>query len=159
MIELNTIGHVHLKVTDLKRSVKFYTEALGFRVTERVANFVFLTVSNRHHDLALQEVGHHAPRPAPHAIGLFHFAFELPDLRALADAYVRLREADVRITGAVDYGISKTIYFSDPDGNGLEFYVDTRHERPKWGGISHPLDLEALLALRQSEDNGKLEAC
>ncbi|MDZ7291491.1 MAG: VOC family protein, partial [candidate division KSB1 bacterium] len=111
MFELNMVGHVHLKVSDLKRSVKFYTEVLGFRVTERVANFVFLTISNRHHDLALQEVGLHAPRPAPNAIGLFHVAFELPTMRALADAYVKLHEAGVRITGAVDYGISKTIYF------------------------------------------------
>jgi catechol 2,3-dioxygenase len=151
MIDLQMVGHVHLKVADLKRSVKFYTEVLGFRVTERVANFVFLTISNRHHDLALQEVGTHAPRPAPHAIGLFHFAFELSDLAALAAAYVKLREAQVQITGAVDYGISKTLYFSDPDGNGIELYVDTRHERPKWGGISQPLDIEALLALRQTE--------
>jgi catechol 2,3-dioxygenase len=149
MIELSMVGHVHLKVSDLKRSVKFYTEVLGFRVTERVANFVFLTLSNRHHDLALQEVGRQAPHPMPNAIGLFHFAFELPNLHALAEAYVRLHEAGVRITGAVDYGISKTIYFSDPDGNGIELYVDTRHERSKWGGISQPLDIEALLALRQ----------
>lgn len=146
-IEVSAIGHIHLKVADLKRSVKFYTEVLGFRVTERVANFVFLTVSNRHHDLALQEVGHHAPKPAQNAIGLFHFAFELPDLRALAEAYMKLHEADVPIAGAVDYGISKTIYSSDPDGNGIELYVDTRHEeRPKWGGLSRPLDFEALLA-------------
>jgi catechol 2,3-dioxygenase len=149
-IELSAIGHIHLKVADLKRAVKFYTEVLGFRVTERVANFVFLTVSNRHHDLALQEVGHHAPKPAQNAIGLFHFAFELPNLRALADAYMKLHEAEIPITGAVDYGISKTIYFSDPDGNGIEFYVDTRHEQQKWGGISRPLDFEALLALRQA---------
>jgi len=148
MIELNMVGHVHLKIADLKRSVKFYTEVLGFRVTERVANFVFLTLSNRHHDLALQEVGPRAPRPMPHAIGLFHVAFELPDLPALADAYIKLREANVPITGAVDYGISKTLYFSDPDGNGLELYVDTRRERSKWGGLSQPLDIEALLALR-----------
>jgi len=151
MIELSMVGHVHLKVADLKRSVKFYTEVLGFRVTERVANFVFLTVSNRHHDLALQEGGPRAPRPVYHAIGLFHFAFELPDLRALAEAYIKLREAQVQLTGAVDYGISKTLYFSDPDGNGLELYVDTRHERPKWGGVSQPLDIEALLASRQTE--------
>jgi catechol 2,3-dioxygenase len=150
MIELNMVGHVHLKVADLKRAVKFYTEVLGFRVTERVAHFAFLTLSNRHHDLALQEVGPNAPRPAPHAIGLFHVAFELPDLRALADAYLKLHEANVPIAGAVDYGISKTLYFSDPDGNGLELYVDTRRERPKWGGVSQPLDIEALLALRNS---------
>jgi catechol 2,3-dioxygenase len=150
MIELDTIAHLHLKVAELKRSMKFYTEVLGFRVTERTANFAFLTLSNRHHDLALQEVGASAPRPAAHALGLFHFAFELPDLRTLAEACVKLNEAGVRIAGAVDYGISKTIYFADPDGNGIALYVDTRHERPKWGGISQPLDIEALLALRQT---------
>ncbi len=150
MIELNMIAHVHLKVADLKRAMKFYTEVLGFRVTERTANFAFLTLSNRHHDLALQEVGTNALRPASHAIGLFHFAFELPDLPALAEAYVKLTGAGVRITGAMDYGISKTIYFADPDGNGIAFYVDTRHERSKWGGVSQPLDIEALLALRQN---------
>lgn len=63
---------------------------------------------------------------------------------------MKLNEAGVRITGTVDYGISKTLYFADTDGNGIALYVDTHHELPKWGGVSQPLDIEALLALRQT---------
>ncbi len=141
------IGHVHLKVSDLARAARFYTEVLGFRVTERVGPYLFLTAGWHHHDIALQELGADAARPQPHMVGLFHFAIELPDRRALAEAYRTLRDHGVELEAAVDYGISQALYFADPDGNGIELYVDTRGEgRPLWGGRTARLDLDALLA-------------
>lgn len=142
------IGHVHLKVRDLKRAEKFYTELLGFHVSERVGRYLFLTCSDRHHDLALQEIGRDAEVPPDHAVGLYHFAVELEGLDDLAEAYVRLQKAGVDFS-PVDHGISQSLYFSDPDGNGIELYVDTRQVRKEWRGISTPIDVDKLLARRK----------
>ena len=139
------VGHVHLKVSDLERSEAFYREALGLEVSERVGtSFVFMSFGDAHHDLALQ--GHaDAPAADPEALGLYHFAVEVADEAELARAVDRVREAGVEFT-AVDHGISKSIYFSDPDGHGVEIYCDTRRlrHRPEWEGIAAPLDVDAL---------------
>jgi catechol 2,3-dioxygenase len=134
------VGHVHLKVRDAALSERFYTEAIGMRVTERVGPFVFLSLSGRHHDLALQGLGPRAETPPAQATGLYHFALEVPDRDALRAAHRRLRENGVEVD-AVDHGISWALYFADPDGNGVEIYCDTREVRPTWGGLSSPLDL------------------
>jgi catechol 2,3-dioxygenase len=139
------IGHVHLKVSDLDRSEAFYRELLGLEVTERVGGtFVFMSFGGAHHDLALQ--GHPDLPPAdPEALGLYHFAMEVAGERELAAAIDRLRDAGIEFA-AVDHGISKSVYFSDPDGNGVEVYCDTRaaRHRPEWEGIAAPLDVDAL---------------
>ncbi|MCB0360681.1 MAG: VOC family protein [Bdellovibrionales bacterium] len=135
------IGHVHLKVRDLGRSVAFYQEALGLTVTEQVANhFAFMTGTSMHHELALQQVGEHAKTPGRFDTGLFHTAFEVGDKKEFARAFQRLREMGIPVA-TVDHRISWAVYFSDPDGNGLEIYVDTRKERGigTWDGIDEPL--------------------
>jgi catechol 2,3-dioxygenase len=140
-----TVGHVHLKVSDLDRSEAFYREALGLEVTERVGgSFVFMSFGGAHHHLALQ--GHSGAPPAnPEAVGLYHFAVEVPDESELGRAADRLRDTEVDFA-AVDHGISKSLYFSDPDGNGVEVYCDTREarHRPEWEGIAAPLDVDEL---------------
>jgi len=116
---------------------------LGLETTERVGRFAFLTLGAHHHDLALQGVGNEseadgtgepvAPdRPEP---GLYHHAWEFEDEAALAAAADRLQERGVAVS-PVDHGISKALYFEDPDGNGVELYVDTREERDMehWNG-------------------------
>jgi catechol 2,3-dioxygenase len=128
------LGHVHLKVRDIERSLAFYTDVLDLDVTERYGRFAFLTFGDHHHDLALQAVGEDAPGPG-RGVGLYHAAFECADAADLRAAYERLRERDVAVT-PVDHRISKALYFDDPDGNGVELYLDTREEtgRDEWRG-------------------------
>ena len=128
------IGHVHLKVSNLKKSEEFYTKLFGLKVSERVGNYLFLTFGKAHHDLALQEI-RNAEYPSEYSVGLYHFAIEFENLKQLADVYFKLKKHKIPFS-PVNHGISKTIYFSDPDGNGIEVYVDTRHERKKWNGMS-----------------------
>ncbi len=139
------IGHVHLKVSNLDRSEEFYRDTLGLEVTERVGgSFVFMSFGSLHHHLALQ--GHpDAPPADPEALGLYHFAVEVDDEEELGSAVDRLRAAEIEFA-AVDHGISKSVYFSDPDGNGVEVYCDTRElrHRPEWEGIAAPLDVDEL---------------
>ena len=119
------LGHVHLKVRSLARALPFYERAFGLRLRERAGRFAFLSGGDAHHELALQEVGDQALIPQPHSVGLYHVAFEVPDANGLRQAWRTLREMGIEAS-AVDHGISHALYFSDPDGNGLEIYLDTR---------------------------------
>jgi catechol 2,3-dioxygenase len=127
MIQPDRIGHVVIKVRDLARSTKFYSEVLGLRVMKEEPGFkmVFLASHGRdHHELAVMEVGADAAGPHKHSIGLSHIAFRLPDEPALRAAYDELKKHEVRITSAINHGVTKSIYFRDPDGNDLELYCD-----------------------------------
>ena len=144
------IGHAHLKVRDLERAVAFYTQVFNLRVTEQVAGqFAFLTGGDMHHELALQAVGPNAPGAHPYGVGLYHVAFEVPDKRAFAQVYQALRERGVEVAAVDHQFISWALYFSDPDGNGLEIYVDTRRDangEPLWHGRNARLTDAAILA-------------
>lgn len=132
------LGHVHLKVSELERSVAFYTSVFGLHVEEQLDGFAFLNDGQVHHSVALQELGPSAPAPAPHTIGLYHVAFEVESDEAFRDFEEHLAEHGVRHQ-TVDHGISWATYFRDPDGNGLEVYVDRRHQpdgRRVWDGSS-----------------------
>ncbi|WP_247001372.1 VOC family protein [Halosolutus gelatinilyticus] len=135
------LGHVHIKVRELDRAVAFYIEHLDLEVAERYDRFAFLSWGRRHHDVALQALGPDATAPGD-GVGLYHVAFEVDGEDALRSVYRGLREAGVR-TSPVDHGISKALYFSDPDGNGIEVYVDTRSDADEdWRGVSLPFDPE-----------------
>jgi len=137
------LGHVHLTVTDLDRAVEFYTELLGLAVTERHANYAFLSFGEHHHDLALQ-AHETATSPPPNSTGLYHVAFEVDSLSALNDASQWLANREISVS-PVDHGISKALYFDDPDGNGVELYVDTRQGgNTEWDGQSSRFDPAAL---------------
>lgn len=165
MTDIDTqLGHVHVKVSDLERAVAFYTRFLGLEVSERVdgkkGSFAFLSAGRRHHDLALQhstwsrepEEEEGTVRGSPVAgVGLYHVAFEVPDEPSLADALFELRREGIPVT-AVDHGISHALYFSDPDGNGVEVYTDLRGNgdgREEWTGESRLLSVEQLLSPEQ----------
>ena len=128
------IGHVHIKVSNLKKSEEFYMKIFSLKISERVGNYLFLSFGKGHHDLALQEVPN-AEQPTENMTGLYHFAIEVDNLGQLADIYFKLKKRKIQMS-PVDHGISKTVYFSDPDGNGIEVYVDTRKERKEWHGMS-----------------------
>ena len=151
------IGHVHLKVSDLERSVAFYSGVLGFKVTQRFGSqAAFLSAGGYHHHIGLntwESAG--GPPPPAGTTGLYHFAILYPTRAALADALRRLMAAGIALDGASDHGVSEALYLHDPDGNGLELYWD----RPKdaWprtaeGSLAmytRRLDLANLLAETQ----------
>jgi catechol 2,3-dioxygenase len=137
------LGHVHLKVTDIDRAVDFYTGLLGLDITEQHANYAFLSFGDHHHDLALQ-AHKGASSPPPQSTGLYHVAFEVDSPEALAEHYEWLHARDIAVS-PVDHGISKALYFDDPDGNGIELYVDTRdQDSSEWGGQNTQFDPRAL---------------
>ena len=149
------VGHVHLKVADIDRSLAFYCGVLGFEVIARMGDqAAFISAGGYHHHIGLNtwESRGGTPPPPGHT-GLFHAAIRYPSRHALATALVRLHEAGIPLSGASDHGVSEALYLNDPDGNGLELYCD--RPRDQWptagedGSIAiytAPLDLRALLA-------------
>ena len=148
-----TIGHVHLKVADLERSLAFYRDVLGFEVMQRFGRqAAFLSSGSYHHHLGLNtwESAGGQP-PAPGSTGLYHVALLYPSRAELADAVRRVVNAGIPLQGAADHGVSEAVYLRDPDGNGLELYWDRPKE--KWprtadGALAmgtEPLDLDGLL--------------
>ena len=141
------IGHAHLKVRDLKRAIDFYSQVLGLELTETVGeHYAFLTDGTMHHAVALQSVGTDAPMPSRNSVGLYHIAFEVPDKASFARALAHIRQAGIGVS-SVDHLISWAMYFTDPDGNGLEIYVDTRdtpNGQPLWTGMNIPISEQEL---------------
>jgi catechol 2,3-dioxygenase len=147
------IGHVHLKVADLERAVKFYTEALGFEVMQRWGNSAaFLSAGGYHHHLGLNTwESKGGAAPAAGTTGLYHFAILYSSRRELARALKRLSDYGWPLDGMADHGVSEAVYLRDPDGNGLELYRD--RPRAEWprspdGGVamvSEPLDLDGIM--------------
>lgn len=152
------IGHVHLKVADLDRSLKFYRDVLGFEVTQRYGpDAVFLSAGGYHHHIGLNTWESKNGSPAPRgSTGLFHFAILYPTRVALADALRRVMMAGLRLTGAADHGVSEALYLNDPDGNGVELSWDrpeAQWPRQADGSltmVTRPLNLDDLL--RERED-------
>ena len=124
------IGHVHLKVADLERSLEFYCELLGFEVTARYgAQAAFISAGGYHHHIGLNTWHSHGAPPAlKDGVGLYHTAILYPTRKDLAIIYDRLRRAFYPLTGASDHGVSEALYLDDPDGNGVELYWDRPNE-------------------------------
>lgn len=125
-MRIHGVGHVVLKVRDLERSVGFYSGVLGLKEVGRLGDhMVFFSAGRNHHDLAVLEVGPEAPTPARDAVGLYHVALKIGDsLDQLREAKALLDRHGVRIRGLSDHRVSQSIYLEDPDGNGLELFVD-----------------------------------
>lgn len=148
-----SIGHIHLKVSDLQRSIEFYRDLLGFEVTTMYGQqAAFLSAGGYHHHIGLNTWhSFGGSKAADNSPGLYHAAILYSDRRDLAEILQRLMRADYPLTGAADHGVSEAVYLNDPDGNGLELYWD----RPKedWpvkpdGSLemyTRPLDIQNLL--------------
>jgi catechol 2,3-dioxygenase len=125
------IGHVHLKVADLERSLQFYRDLLGFQETLRYGDSaVFISAGGYHHHIGLNTWHSKNGPPAPvNAAGLYHTAIVYPTRKDLAFILKRLIDAKYPLTGASDHGVSEALYLDDPDGNGVELYWDKPKEQ------------------------------
>ncbi len=147
------IGHIHLKVADIQRSLDFYCGLLGFELTMSYGtDAAFISAGGYHHHIGLN-VWHSKNAPPAHrnTVGLYHTAILYPRRKDLAAIFHRLKEAEYPLTGASDHGVSEALYLDDPDKNGVELYWD----RPKDQWPTKPdgslemytkaLDLDGLL--------------
>jgi catechol 2,3-dioxygenase len=152
------IGHVHLKVSDLQKSLDFYSGLLGFEKTMLYGGqAAFISAGGYHHHIGLNTWHSKGASPAPeYAPGLYHTAILYPERKDLAEILQRLIDAKYPITGASNHGVSEAIYLDDPDGNGVELYWD--RPRDQWPLDEHgnltmftkPLDVKGLLATLQN---------
>lgn len=148
------LGHVHLKVADLERSLGFYCGVLGFQLMQRFGRqAAFVSAGGYHHHLGLNTWESLGGSPPPAGTtGLYHTAILYPSRAALADALRRVLDAGIALDGAADHGVSEALYLRDPDQNGVELYRDrpaAEWPRTPSGDLAmftRPLDLEALLA-------------
>ena len=154
------IGHVHLKVADVERSLEFYCGVLGFELVQRMGrDAAFVSAGGYHHHIGLNTWHSRGGRPpSDNSTGLYHVAILYPTRAALADALRRLIAAGHPLGGASDHGVSEALYLRDPDGNGLELYWD--RPRDQWprdadgsiAMVTDPLDLNDLL---RESSNGR----
>lgn len=149
-----TVGHIHLKVSNLEHAIDFYSKVLGFEVTQRYGkSAAFLGAGGYHHQIGLNTWESAGGAPAPkRATGLYHVAFLYPDQAALAAAIASVKSSGTHIYGAADHGVSLAVYFDDPDGNGIELYWDRDAEdwpRDTNGELkmgNAPFDIDAFVA-------------
>lgn len=149
------IGHVHLKVADLDRAVRFYRDALGFDLLFNMGTAAFLSAGGYHHHIGLntwESMG--GSQPSPGTTGLYHFAINYSTRRDLATALKRLLDHGWGIDGASDHTTHEAIYLHDPDGNGIELAWDRdpsywslmRNPSPEtMRTMNKPLDFDSLL--------------
>lgn len=147
------IGHVHLKVSDIEKSLSFYRDMLGFEVMQYYGkNAVFLSAGGYHHHIGLNTWHSSKAGPAPiQSAGLYHAAILYPTRKDLAAVLKRIIDARYPLTGAADHGVSEAIYLDDPDRNGIELYWDRPKEQWPFDAngnllmVTEALDLDNLL--------------
>lgn len=127
-MKIKSLGHVVLRVTDRERTERFYGGVLGMplcaRLDEGGFKMAFFTLGN-HHDFAVMEVTGEGSSRSETAVGLHHVAFNIgTTLDELREAKAKLEAAGI-VTTPIDHDVTKSLYFADPDGNGVEVYVDT----------------------------------
>ena len=148
------IGHVHLKVSNLEKSLAFYQGILGFEITQKYGTqAAFISAGGYHHHIGLNTWHSKGSEPAPEKYpGLYHTAILYPTRKDLAVVLQRLIDAKYPLTGASDHGVSEALYLDDPDGNGVELYWDKpQNQWPVDANgnltmVTERLDLQDLLA-------------
>ena len=148
-----TVGHIHLTVSDLERSLVFYRDLLGFEISARYGDSAaFLSAGGYHHHIGLNTWSGNDATPAPHGhTGMYHVAFLYPSRLELAKVLKNLIDVNYPLDGSANHGVSEAVYLKDPDGNGVELYVDRPRAEWKVGNdgmlemVSEPLDLKSIL--------------
>ena len=148
------IGHVHLKVSDIQKSLDFYCGLLGFElITVYGDQAAFISAGGYHHHIGLNTWHSKGAPPAKkEGVGLYHTAILYPTRKDLAAIYERLKQNGYPLTGASDHGVSEALYLNDPDDNGVELYWDRAKELgPKKADgtiemYTRPLSLTSLLS-------------
>ena len=134
------VGHLVLRVKDVERSRRFFEDVLGFPVVaqnERGMVFFSTDVDDNHHMLALMPAQEGAAMPTPDHVGMQHVSFELGSFAELQDAYRVFKENGVAIDHTIFHGVTKSVYFYDPDGNRLEVYCNVPAEEYR-KSVPHP---------------------
>jgi catechol 2,3-dioxygenase len=127
-MHVQRLGHVVLKVRDVRRAEAFYTGVLGIPIISRVVQPVCMTMFTLgdHHDFAVIELGDEATSPAAQATGLAHVAFKIGDsIDEFRSAKTELEATEVEIIYEADRAFTKSMHVHDPDGNEVELYIDT----------------------------------
>ena len=151
------IGSLDLQVANMEQALDFYGAGLGLQLIEREGDRASLSATGLPpYLLALQELRSAIPAPRT-STGLYHVAIRLPDRPALARLLRRLLDRRVAFQGAADHGVSEALYLADPEGNGIELYVDRPPQAwPRQGDkiamTSDPLDIRGLLG--EAADGG-----
>jgi catechol 2,3-dioxygenase len=150
-----TIGEVSLKVSNLERSIRFYTEVVGFQLLRQTTDTAELTADGKHPLLTLKYIENAVILPRQSAAGLYHFAILLPNRVALGLSLRNLLAHEIEI-GQGDHDVSEALYIHDPDHNGIEIYAD--RPRNQWKKDANgfymmgtdPVDAEGLVAISEN---------
>ncbi|MDR9854258.1 VOC family protein [Paenibacillus sp. VCA1] len=137
------VGHVHLKVSDLARSLAFYRHVIGFRVLEQSERKAVMTADGKTPMLTIEQPEQVMPKQ-PRTTGLYHFAILLPKRSDLACVLQHFIQHKIPLQGASDHLVSEALYLADPDGNGIEIYADRPSSSWAWGNGEIVMDTVAL---------------
>ncbi|MCF6138678.1 VOC family protein [Pseudalkalibacillus berkeleyi] len=143
------VDRIHLIVSNLKHSLSFYKNILGFKELEKNGNIVVLTADGKHPLVTLEEVDTAQPKQR-NRTGLFHFAILLPTRKDLGNFINHVKTVNHPIQGGSDHLFSEALYLADPDGHGIEVYRDLPSEQWTWQNgelplASDPIDIEGVL--------------
>lgn len=151
---VKSIGHAVLKVRSVEKAEAFYHSLLGIPIAVRWdglgRDMTFFTLGN-HHELAVVAMGADAPEPVANGVGLAHLAFCVGDsAQDLTEMKQTLDDAGWPIDRTIDHGVTWSLYLSDPDGNGVELYVDVsdrwKEDPAEIVNTYQPLDMSSLVA-------------
>jgi len=150
MVKPKRVGHLVLNVKDVEAATRFYTEVMGFEIAVKRpdGSATFFTCGKIHHDLAVFKAPAGAAPVKEGNLGLNHFAVQLESFEALKEFYQHLQKYEVPISRTTDHQMTRSIYFHDPDGNGIEVFCNT-HDNPEEGlaEIRRPGRKNTVLAL------------